>query len=238
VELPEARSDVDIVCDLARRLGVGEHFWEDSRGLYDFLLEPTGLTFQAFKEKKRIYAPLVYRQFEKNGFNTPSGKVELYSTLLEKNGCAPLPTYTVPVESAAGAPRRAAEYPYILTTGWRPSAFRHTENRENPILRELFPRPSLQIHPDTAGTLGISEGDPVIVETEAGGATLFAVLTLGIHPDVVRATPGWRNEANINRVIPWSQFAEGIGSVPMRGVLCRLRRGIVRDGAPVDEGKR
>jgi anaerobic selenocysteine-containing dehydrogenase len=231
VELPEARSDVDVVCDLAKKLGLAEHFWEDSRGLYDSLLEPTGLTFQEFKERKRIFSPLVYRPFEKKGFNTPSGKVELYSTTLEKNGCAPLPAYAVPVESAGGAPGRSAEYPYILTTGWRPSAFRHTENRENPVLRELFPRPALLIHPDTAGTLGISEGDPVSVETAVGSATLFAVLTLGIHPDIVQATPGWRGEGNINRVIPWYQFAEGIGSVPMRGVPCRLQRGSAGDEA-------
>ena len=176
-------------------------------------------------------------QFEKNGFNTPSGKVELYSSVLEKNGCAPMPTYTVPVESAVRAPKRAAEYPYILTTGWRTSAFRHTENRENPLLRELFPRPCVLIHQDTAGKLGISDGDPLVIETEAGSATLFAVLTLGIHPDVVQATPGWRGEANINRVIPWNQFAEGIGSVPMRGVLCRIRRGSAGDAGPgADEG--
>lgn len=234
-ELPEARSDVDIVCDLAKRLGVGEHFWEDSGGLYDFLLEPTGLTFQEFKEKKRIFSPLVYREFEKRGFNTPSGKVELYSTVLEKNGCSPMPTYTVPVESAAGAPKRVVEYPYVLTTGWRPSAFRHTENRENPILRELFPRPSVLIHPDTARRLSIAEGDSVVIETEVGSATLFAVLTLGIHPDVVQATPGWRGESNINRVIPWNQFAEGIGSVPMRGVPCRILKGSAGGGSPGDE---
>ncbi len=163
--------------------------------------------------------------------------MELYSTVLERNGCSPLPAYTVPVESAVRAPKRAAEYPYILTTGWRPSAFRHTENRENPLLRELFPRPSVMIHPDTAASQGISEGDPVVIETETGNATLFAVLTLGIHPEVLQATPGWRGEANINRVIPWNQFAEGIGSVPMRGVLCRVRRGTAGDGSPgADEG--
>ena len=82
-----------------------EHFWNDSGELYDFLIEPTGLTFQEFKEKKRIFAPLVYRQFEKNGFNTPSGKVELYSSLLEKNDCAPLPAYTEPCRK----PRRRPE---------------------------------------------------------------------------------------------------------------------------------
>ena len=214
---------------------MGEHFWEDSEGLYDYLLEPTGLTFREFKEKKRIYSPLVYRPFEKRGFNTPSGKVELYSTVLEKHGCPPMPIYTVSVESAAGAPKKAEAYPYLLTTGWRPSAFRHTENRENPILRELFPRPSVLIHPDTAGGLGIVEGDPVLIETETGNAILFAVLTLGIHPDVIQATPGWRGEANINRVIPWNQFADGIGSVPMRGVLCRIRRGSAGPSMPGDE---
>jgi anaerobic selenocysteine-containing dehydrogenase len=128
-------------------------------------------------------------------------------------------------ESPADAPGPEAEYPCILTTGWRLPVYRHTENRENPHLREIAPLPGLLIHPDTASGLGISEGDPVIVETRVGSATLHAVLTLGIHPDVVQATPGWRGEANINRVIPWDHFAEGIGSVPMRGVSCRVRRG-------------
>lgn len=234
VEVAEARSDVDIVCDLARKLGLSNHFWNDAGELYDFLIRPTGLTFREFKEQKRIFAPLVYRQFEKNGFNTPSGKVELYSSLLEKNHCAPLPTYTEPFESPA-APDRAKECPYILTTGWRLPVYRHTENRENPLLREIHPRPGILIHPETAARLKISEGDPVIIETGTGSATLFAVITLGIHPDVVQATPGWRGKANINRVIPWNRFAEGIGSVPMRGIPCRLKKGPA-DGSDPEEG--
>ena len=235
VEVAEARSDVDIVCDLARKLGLAKHFWNDSGELYDFLIKPTGLTFQEFKEKKRIFAPLVYRQFEKNGFNTPSGKVELYSSLLAKNNCAPLPAYTAPFESPTDSPKSAAEYPYILTTGWRQPVYRHTENRENPLLREIAPQPGLLIHPDTACRHGISEGDPVIIETKTGSATLFAVLTLGIHPDVVQATPGWRGKANINRVISWDRFAEGIGSVAMRGILCRVRRGSSCSADPGNE---
>jgi anaerobic selenocysteine-containing dehydrogenase len=235
VEVAEARSDVDIVCALAGKLGLAEHFWNGSGELYDALIEPTGLTFKEFKEKKRIFAPLVYRQYEKNGFKTPSGKVELYSTLLEKNNCAPLPAYTAPFEIPADAPGSAAGYPCILTTGWRQPVYRHTENRENPLLREIAPRPGLLIHPDTADRLGISEGNPVLIQTGTGSATLFAVLTLGIHPDVVQATPGWRGKANINRVIPWDRFAEGIGSVPMRGILCRIRKGSAESGDPGDE---
>jgi anaerobic selenocysteine-containing dehydrogenase len=159
----------------------------------------------------------------------------LYSSILKKNNCAPLPSYTAPCENPADAPGPEAEYPCILTTGWRLPVYRHTENRENPLLREIAPRPGLLIHPDTASGLGISEGDPVIVETRVGSATLHAVFTLGIHPDVVQATPGWRGEANINRVIPWDRFAEGIGSVPMRGVSCRVRKGPAVSATPAEE---
>lgn len=236
VEVAEARSDVDIVCALAEKLGLADHFWSDAGQMYDHLIGPTGLTFDQFKEKKRIYAPLLYRQYEIKGFNTPSGKVELYSSLLEKNRCAPLPAYTAIIEEAPDHPLDGAtERPYILTTGWRQPVYRHTENRENPLLREIAPRPGILIHPDTASRLGISEGDPVVVETGTGSATLFAVLTLGIHPDVVQATPGWRGRANINRVVPWNRFAEGIGSVPMRGISCSLKKGAPDSGEP-EEG--
>jgi len=235
VELAEARSDVDIVCDLAGKLGLADHFWSDSGELYDSLVKPTGLTFREFKKKKRMHAPFVYRQFEKNGFDTPSGKVELYSSLLEQNRCAPLPVYTEPLAGPAAGPDRQQEYPYILTTGWRLPVYRHTENRQNPLLREVHPRPGVLIHPDTAARLDIAEGDPVTIETGTGAATLFACITLGIHPDVVQATPGWPGRANINRVIPWGRFAEGIGSVPMRGIRCRLEKGSA-DGVDPQEG--
>ena len=238
VDLPEARSDVDIVCGLAKRLGLTDHFWNNSGELYDSLIAPTGLTFKEFKEEKRIFAPIVYRQYEKNGFNTPSGKVELYSSILEGQNCAPLPAYSASFEDPGTAPGTAPEYPLILTTGWRLPVFRHTENRENPLLREIHPRPGILIHPDTAGRLGIAEGDPVVVETAVGNATLFAVFTLGIHPDVVQATPGWPGEANINRVIPWDRFSEGMGSVPMRGVPCRVRKGSAESADPKDEVNR
>ncbi len=234
-EVGEARSDVDICCQLARKLGVGEHFWNDAAELYDELIKPAGMTFAEFKARKRIHAPFVYRLYEKKGFNTPSGKVELYSSLLEQNRCAPLPAYTEPDAGPAAAAKPTPEYPLILTTGWRQSVYRHTENRENPLLREIAPRPGLLIHPDTAGRLGIAAGDPVVVETQTGSAELYAAFTLGIHPDVVQAMPGWWGRANINRVTSWKHFSEGIGSVPMRGLLCRVRKGSEPRGSRADE---
>jgi anaerobic selenocysteine-containing dehydrogenase len=220
----EARSDIDIICDLAHRLGVGEHFWRDEKELFDFLLGPAGLSFRTLAQKKRIYAPLQYRQYEKRGFNTPSGKVELFSSTLKKLGLSPVPDYIDPFESPISEPALTEEYPFILTTGARVPFFRHSENRQNPLLNEQCPNARVFIHPAAAGRLGIEDGDWVIIETRTGWAKSRALLSEGINPDVVQAIPGWGGEENINRVIPWDNYAEGIGTVPMRGLLCRLHK--------------
>ncbi len=224
VSFEEARSDVDIICALAEKLGLGHYFWKDARSLYEYILEPTKMTFDDFKKKGRLFAPLEYYQYKKKGFNTPSGKVELYSSVLEKHKCDPLPTYTDPFESSSETPERTREYPYFLTTGGRVSVFRHSENRENPLLREICPKPSFLIHPTTAYEHGIYEGEAFIIETPTGSATGYAVFTKGIHTDVIQATPGWWGRENINRVIPWGKYAQGVGTVPMRGILCRIKK--------------
>jgi len=223
VTLAEARSDVEIVIDLANRLGLGEYFWKDPEDLYNHLLEPIGLTLRELQAKRRIYAPLSFWQYEKAGFKTPSGKIELFSSLMAENGCKPLPPYTEPFESPTSTPELARDYPYILTTGGRVPFFRHTENRQNPILREMCPKPPVFIHPETAARHGIGDGDKMVIETKTGMASGYARLTEGLQPDVIQASPGWWGEENINLVIPWGQYAEGIGTVSMRGILCRVK---------------
>ena len=119
---------MDIVNELARRLGLGNKFWKDEESLYDYLLGPTGLAFAEFKTQKRLYAPLEFHQHEKKGFKTPSGKVELYSSILEKHGCAPLPVYSEPFQSTLSTPDLAQEFPLIMTSGRRP-CFRQPHRR-------------------------------------------------------------------------------------------------------------
>jgi len=222
-ELPEARSDVDIIIDLARRLGVGDKFWEDETAMYDYLLGPTGYSLGDFIAQKRLFAPLEFKTYEKSGFKTPSGKVEIYSSIFEKNGCEPLPVYTEPFQSPAKTPTLALEYPLIMTTARRPF-FRHTENRLNPLLREQCPVPPVRIHPQTADQAGIGPGDRVIIETPTGRCTAIAELTEGLQPDVILAMPGWQGEENVNNLIPWHEFAPGIGTVSMHSIMCRIRK--------------
>lgn len=220
----DSRSDVDIICDLARRLGLGELFWKDSETLYDYLLSPTGLSFRQALEKRRLYAPLKFGNYLKSGFKTPSGKVELYSSMLASKDCAPMP----PGSPRSDTPGSLAEplldegYPLDFSTGARSIFFRHTENRQNPWLRAQQPDPVVYIHPDTAASRGIAEGDLVEVSTPTGSALLRARLERDLAPDFVEAVPGWGGAGNINNALGWERFAEGIGTVPMRGLKCQI----------------
>jgi len=225
-EAGDSRSDVDIICDLARRMGLGELFWNGSEELYDHLLSPTGLSFRQALERRRLYAPLKFGNYLKSGFKTPSGKVELYSSMLASKGCAPLPPGSPrPDQAQAGDEgSRDGRYPYDFSTGARSIFFRHTENRQNPWLRAQQPDPVVYIHPDTAASRGISEGDLVEVSTPTGSARLRARLERDLSLDFIEAVPGWSGEGNINKALGWERFAEGIGTVPMRGLKCQIRK--------------
>lgn len=221
-EIAEARNDVDIICDLARRLGLEKEFWKDHLELYDQMLAPAGETFESARRKRRLYAPLRYELYKKKGFKTPSGKIELYSRLAEQKGCMPLPVYTPSFEGVDITPELARQYPLLMTTGRHESAYRISENRTNPYLRELAPRAFLDINPKTAEKLGIRDGQRVRIETEAGCAYAYARFTMGLREDVVQGISGWWGEYNINKTVGWGQYAAGVGTVCDRGYLCRV----------------
>jgi anaerobic selenocysteine-containing dehydrogenase len=221
----DSRSDVDIICDLARRVGLAALFWKDSRALYDYLLSPTGKGFDEAVAMRRLSAPLQFGNYLKSGFKTPSGKVELRSSLLEKEHCAPVPIGTILADEDVMAETvKTDKYPFILSTGARSIYFRHTENRKNPWLLAQCPEPLVYINEETASKLGIVEGDTVEVSTSTGKARLHASLDKFVDPDFVQAVPGWEGEANINLALGWNRCAEGIGTVPMRGLRCDIRK--------------
>jgi anaerobic selenocysteine-containing dehydrogenase len=145
------------------------------------VIEEGGVTGYAVKEK--IY--------EEMGFGTPTGKVELYSTVLERLGYNPLPRYYEPPESPVSNPELAKEYPLILITGGRHLPYFHSEHRQVDSLRKQHPHPITQINPETAGKLGIGDGDWVWIETLRGRVRQKCRLDKGIDPRVVHAQHGW-----------------------------------------------
>lgn len=85
-----------------------------------------------------------HKKYEE-GFATASGKVDLYSSVLEKSGADPLPCFREPPETPVSAPEVAREYPLILNTGRPPPQvvpLFHSKHRQLGIgMRERHPDP-------------------------------------------------------------------------------------------------
>ena len=89
----ECKSIVYFWCELARRLGFGEHFpWQTEEEVLDYRLEAAPTTWDQVVAKGSLpRAANAERKYEKHGFATPTGKVELHSSVLEGFGFDPLP---------------------------------------------------------------------------------------------------------------------------------------------------
>jgi hypothetical protein len=119
----EARADIDIVFDLAVRLGLGSQFWHgDVAAVLDHHLAPSGLSLEALRASPHgIRVPLKtrYKKYRDVGFATPSGKIEIFSTVLPTIGEPPLPEFRAPFAEALG-------FPLTLTSAARAEASRNS----------------------------------------------------------------------------------------------------------------
>lgn len=225
----ESWPDSKILNELGKRLGYGQYFWKDMRECLDEILNPVGMTYDDFKSIGILKGKWEYRGYEKKGFNTPSGKVEIYSQQLKEWEYDPLPSYQDLPESPL-----LKEYPLIFTSAKDPFYF-HSAYRNISSLRKLSPEPIVLIHPDTAAHLGIDEGDWVSVETKQGTIRQKAKLNTEIDPRVVVISFGWwfpeRNdlelsgwkESNLNILTNNDPpYDPAIGSTSLRAVPCRI----------------
>ena len=235
VQIGECRSDHEMLNDLAHRVGQGEHWWDTFEGGLDHILEPMGITWKDFEKMDYIRGDVNYRKYKEKGFSTPTGKFELYSTLLEKWGYDPLPQFREPPEGPNSSPEIYKKYPYILITGRRQPGFFHTENRQLPWLRELHKDPVVEIHPETAEKEGIGEGDWVIIESPRGKVRQRARLFAGMDPRIVSAEHAWWfpenkdpghgwDESNINILTSnaYEDCDPAMGATHVRTLLCRI----------------
>ena len=231
----ECRQDEWIMDELSKRMGLpGSN--ETLHDVMNYQLEPLGITYQELKERSFVHPAHEYRKYEKNGFRTPSRKVELYCRALERMGYDPLPTYKEPPESPLQTPELAKEFPYVLTTGSRRMEFFHSEHRQIPSLRKRRPDPQVELHPEIAALHGITQGDWVIVSSPRGSIRMKALVTTDIIPGVINIDHGWwfpektgpdygvwESNANIltNNAPPYDP---AFGSYQLRGLLCRIEK--------------
>jgi anaerobic selenocysteine-containing dehydrogenase len=233
-QIGEAKDDRDVILEVAHRLGLNDAFpWPDRYAYLDWICEGTGMRFEEFKEKDFVMGEMRYRKHEERGFGTPSRKFEFYSTVMEHAGRPPLPVYVEPPMSPVSTPELARDYPLILMTGTKGLYYFHSELHQIDSLRKRHPDPLVEINPETAARLGISDGDWVSVESPHAKVRLKAKLFDGIAPDVVNAEHAWWypeaappdyrwKESCVNLLFGDDHFDPDTGAEPLKCYMCRI----------------
>jgi anaerobic selenocysteine-containing dehydrogenase len=128
------------------------------------------------------------------GWPTQTRKYEFWSPVVESHmpgSGFELPTYDEPPHSPISDPERFKKYPFIITTGRRIPVYFHSEHRQLPWCRELWPTPRTEINPVDAAKLGIKQGDWVWIETEWGKVRQVADFYYGIAPGTINCEHQW-----------------------------------------------
>ena len=188
----ECKGVYELYRGLAVRMGFEEYFpWETVEDLLDYRVSPTGLTWEEFSDKYILYAPAGKKTYREIGFATPSGKVELYSSVLEGLGYDPLPYYAEPVQSPVSDPELAREYPLPMFIGVVERDFYMTNGRHVKSMREKTPYPRAIMHRSTGEKYDIFSGQWIWVETPRARIKLQAKFSRDYPPDLVRVPHGW-----------------------------------------------
>lgn len=178
----DTHSALWIFKELGKRLGLGDYFqYQDEEDYLRIQLAPLKLNLDELKVKGFLESP----SEKKNGeikFNTPSGKIEIYSETLAKAGFSPWPTWEEPPYPKPGE--------YYLLTG---KVGQHTQfaTQNNQLLHKYEDKPRIWVHTSAAKTIGIVTDDLVRVISPVGEVILAALVTEGIRPDCVYMTPGY-----------------------------------------------
>ena len=128
------------------------------------------------------------------GFSTPTRKQELWSTVMETyepSGKFNLPSWEPAPRTELADPEITKEWPYLMTTGRRIPVYFHSEHRQLPWCRELWPVPKVEINPVDAEELGVSQGDWVWVESPAGKIRQVVDIYMGVEPGVINCEHQW-----------------------------------------------
>ncbi len=235
----EARSGVEIAIGLHDRLrqrGLIDFDvfpWASERDLFDYQLKETKIDLEALRARGFHEVAQGYEDYRKNGFKTPSGKIEFCSSRLERLGQDPLPDFKPPVYA-----KTTAEFDLILLTGIRSMAYHHSRFRNHAWARRVQDAPELRINPKTALRLNIVKDDWVWVQThkQMQRVLLKARLTDELPEHIVATGMGWwypemsgpdhgASICNIDVAVPYGPPWDPItGSAEARNTACKVVR--------------
>ena len=232
-------SDYEFWRDLGKRLGQAKEWPDRAEDFYTQCLAPAGLDFKTVTAAQGPLCGASARHptHADEGapalkIGTPSGKVELSSSLLAAWGLPALPTAVRPALDS-----QTSDYPLNLTTGGRSIEAFHENAQHMSRFRRKHPHPVATLHPATARRAGIREGDWLTIETPRGAIHQVAHLSDTLSERVVRADRWWYPEGTGEVADPYGLWATNInvctsdavadndpvmGTWLMRGLPCRI----------------
>jgi len=236
----EARNDYLIMAELANRLGYGHLYPQSEEGMIRTALKGSGYTLEDIKEKggwvKLPSSMMEYKKWEKGGlrtdgrvgFDTPSGKYEIWSTTLEDYGYEPLPKYVEPSEGPMANPALSKQFPLVFNSGARPHTdFRSQHHGIKGLLKDN-PEPTVELNVEDAAERGIEPGDLVQVRTPRGSVPFRARVMRDIVKGALECNMGggtpigpkaWQ-EWNVNELTDIENYDEISGFPVYKALLC------------------
>lgn len=240
----EARNDFFIMAELARRLGYGHLYPQTEEELFRHVLKGSGFSLEdVIDAGGTVQSPAVmmqYKKWEKGllrpdgkaGFDTPSGKFEIASSILEEHGYDPLPVYTEPQESPISQPKMAKKFPLIFNSGARVTTDFHSQHHGVKSFLKERPEPTVTINTKDAKARGIENGGRVRVKTARGMIPLRALVTDDIVEGAVEANMGggchvgpkaWQ-EGNVNELTDLQRYDPISGFPVYKALLCNVAK--------------
>ncbi|UCG71243.1 MAG: IscS subfamily cysteine desulfurase [Thermoplasmata archaeon] len=236
----EARNDFFIQAELAKLLGYGHLYPQTEEELLNRVLEGSGFTLKDVQDAGgMVQIPteiLQFKKWEKGtlrkdgklGFDTPSGKFEIASSILEEYGYDPLPVYMEPGEGPLSQPDAAKRFPLVFNSGARSNVDLHTLHHSIPSLSKDKPLPTVMMNSQDAKERGIANGDFINIITKRGKVGMYAYVTDDIVKGAIEASAmgggalgskEWR-EACINDLTDVTRYDPISGFPVYKALLC------------------
>jgi anaerobic selenocysteine-containing dehydrogenase len=198
----ECRSNHDVICALAQRLGA-EHpgFRMTSRELIDWTLQHSGWgTLDELEAKRWIDCqPDFATAHYINGFPWPDGKFRFkpdWTTVPFRSSILSGPVDAMPALPGHWNVIEEADVPHPFRLATSPARnFLNSTFNETPTSLARERRPEVMIHPDDAAAAGIAEGCEVVLGNPRGQVRIHARIFPGVRRGVLIAESIWPNDA-------------------------------------------
>lgn len=223
--LYQSRRDDEIILELARRLDVPDKLLKSDRDTcIRYMLRNTPIDLDELKKHPELPHKIPGVEIipaGQHGFDTPTGKFELDSTIIKDlniSGLDSLPTYRPSTDDAD-----PEEFPLILSTGIRIPGGLHSRLHDCPSTRSLRPEPMADISREDAANLNIQPGDMIRISTGHSSVCVRANPTVTIPQGMVSLYHGYR-EADANSLLSNDHRDPYSGFPGYRCIRCRIEK--------------